>query len=151
MNQTSARRRFESRFDRGYTSKPISDAENPYCQRVCACGAVHLGLAAVETSVCFDCSHARNPYAQKAIRMSVDATGEDATIPGRVADGTHIYNMALPGEKIPTGERDAYGQMKVKTRPVANNEVTSHRRLKEAAKRAGLTPMERQARAVGGR
>ena len=152
MNQTAARQRFEARFYRGNASAAqVADADNPWCERVCSCGAVHLGKRDAAESLCFDCSHARNPYAQKAIRMSVDATGEDSTVPARVAEGSHIFNVALPGVKEPTGVRDAYGQMKVKTRPVANNEVSSYRRLREMAKRANLTPLDRQARAIGGR
>jgi hypothetical protein len=154
MRTSSNARRFETRFDRGYstsTATVATEQENEWCERVCPCGGIHLGKIADPISLCFSCSHERNPYAQKSIRMSVDATGEDSVHPARVADGTHIFNVGLRGEAVPTGERDPYGQMKVKTRPVAHNEVASFRRLKDMAKRQNLTPLERQARAVGGR
>ena len=101
---------------------------------------------------CFDCTHAQNEYANKGIRMSMDATGEDSTNPDRVRDGTHIYNMGLPATDVEYGKRNAYGQRVVsRSRPVANNEIASARRARELAKRANLTPLETQKRALGGR
>jgi hypothetical protein len=83
--------------------------------------------------------------------MSVDATGEDATDPQRIRDGTHTFNMGLPPVRGEITGRDAYGQIKRATRPVANNELASARRAKEMAKRANLTPLEAPRRAVGGK
>ena len=101
--------------------------------------------------LCFDCSNARNPYAQKNIRMSVDAVGEASSNPTRLADGTADFNVALPDVRGEVIGRDAYGQIKRRQRPVHNNEVPSIRSLKEAGRRAGLTLQEVPKRAVGGK
>ena len=153
VNATASRRRFDSRFDRGYTSNPtvITSEESNYCERACPCGTVHLGLRDLDTSYCFDCGNARNEFAAKEIRMSVDAVGEDSTHPVRIKDGTAGFNMGLKPVTKPTGKRDAYGQMKVESRPVSNNEVASTRALRERAKRDGLTFTGGAKRAIGGR
>jgi len=120
--------------------------------RVCdQCGTEHLGPVASDYSLCFDCANERNEYASKSISMSVDAAGDDSTHPSRVKDGTSGFNMALPPVVTVLPEKDAYGQHKVSSRPVANNEVGSGRRLKEMAKRSNLTVMETPKRSVGGR
>lgn len=106
----------------------------------------------MEKPVCYECSRAQNPFADKGIQMSVDASGEDSTHPARIADGSHIYNFGLPATDVEYGTKNAYGQRTVKrSRPVANNEIASARRLKELAKRNNMTPLETQKRAVGGR
>jgi hypothetical protein len=136
------------------TAAPLSDSPSEgFVDRKCSnCGSLTLDYASVVAPVCFSCSHESNPFAAKAIRMSVDATGEDSTNPDRVRDGTNIFNMGLPAQDVQYGSKDAYGQRKVVSmRAVANNEVASGRRQKEMAKRAGLTPLDIQKRAIGGR
>jgi hypothetical protein len=143
------RQRFEHRHYRGFTSPPQIDTDNQWGRSPCwSCGTDHLARVEVEEPLCFDCTHQANPFAGKQIHMSVDATGEDSTNPSRVADGTQGFNMGLPPVTERTGQVDAYGQHKVKSRPRANNEFASARRLREAAKRNNLTPGETQKRAL---
>lgn len=139
---------------RAPTAETIGEATGEgFVDRECVdCGGVTLDYAAAVAPRCFTCSNAKNPYAAKNTRMSVDATGEDSANPDRIKDGTHIFNVALPSEDVEYGAKDAYGQRKcVRMRPVANNEIASSRRLKEKAKRANLTPLDVQKRAIGGR
>jgi hypothetical protein len=132
------------------TATDSSDQENPWEHRACSqCGERHLALKADAAPLCFDCSP--NPYKEKGIRMSVDAAGDDSTVPARIAEGTQGFNMALPPVEGEIIGKDAYGQTRRKLRPVAHNEIASNRQLKEKAKRAGLTQPEPAKRAVGGR
>jgi hypothetical protein len=120
-----------------------------FIERVCGpCGAITRDYEDAPNPKCFDCAHAANPYAAKAVQMSVDATGEDSTDPRRVADKTAEFNVALPPVEGAIIGKDAYGQTRRKLRPVAHNEVTSARRLKERAKEANLTPLDTQKRAL---
>lgn len=148
-----ARSAFERRFNRGLVAVDISPEDGGFVEQYCQlCRAVFKGYADTPKPYCFDCTHAQNEYANKGIRMSMDATGEDSTNPDRVRDGTHIYNMGLPATDVEYGKRNAYGQRVVsRSRPVANNEIASARRARELAKRANLTPLETQKRALGGR
>lgn len=145
--------RFERRFYRGLEPKESTDVSDGFVDRYCdVCRAPMLEYASVEKPVCYDCNHEQNEFAAKGIRMSVDATGEDSTNPQRVREGTQIFNMALPPVVEEYGVRNAYGQRTVKkSRPVANNEIASARRLKELAKHSNLTPQDTQKRAVGSR
>lgn len=149
MNSTREYQRFSTRHYRGFSSTAPTVIPSMYGERVCGdCGVVHVDSLAADVSRCFDCGQLRNPYAAKAIRMSVDATGEDSTNPQRIADGTAGFNMALPPVTTKTGERDAFGQMKVSARPRTMNEVGSSRKLREVAKRANLTVLETSKRAL---
>ena len=125
-------------------------ADVGFVQRECVdCGGSCLDYAGSRDPRCFDCSHRSNPYAAKGIRMSVDAAGEDSTDPRRIADGSASYNYGLPGIPGEVIGKDAYGKTKREIRQVHNNEITSGRKLREMAKRAGLTPLEAPKRAVG--
>lgn len=149
MNSTREYQRFSTRHYRGFSSTAPTVIPSMYGERVCGdCGVVHVDSLAADVSRCFDCGQLRNPYAAKAIRMSVDATGEDSDNPQRIAEGTAGDNLALPPVMEPTGVRDAYGQMKMKARPVTHNEVGGARGLREAAKRANLTVLETSKRAL---
>jgi hypothetical protein len=152
MVAMSHRGRFERRFHRGLIGPDCSVSASGFVERICTiCRAQHQNYAEADEPTCFDCDHARNPYAAKNIRMSMDASGDDSKDPRRVRDGTAAYNMGLPtvpGEII---GKDAYGQIKRRNRPVANNELASARRARELAKRAGLTPLESPKRAIGGK
>src|SRR6185437_1930021 len=54
--------------------------------------------------LCFDCNrHRFGP--RYSFYASVSAEGEDATAPGRVADGTAAFNLALPGVDTDVGKR----------------------------------------------
>lgn len=121
-----------------------------FVERVCStCPNTFLGYS--KEVLCFPCSNAKNPYALKNIRMSIDAADCDSTNPARIKDGTAGFNMALPdipGEVI---GKDAYGMTKRKMRPVANNEIASIRQLRERGKRAGLRLLDEPKRAIGGR
>lgn len=118
--------------------------------RPCAmCDVEHLNYADYDYPVCFDCSHQLNEYAAKNIKMSVDASCDDSTLPARVRDGTADKNLGLPPVQGDPIGRNAYGQMKHRMRPVANSEIGSARRLREMSKRAGLTQLESAKRAVG--
>lgn len=140
----------DRRFYRGFSSQPPAPTPVIYGERVCSdCGEIHFGSLQAQSSRCFGCGQAANPFAAKGIRFSVDATGEDSAHPSRIADGTAHYNLALPPVMEPTGVRDAYGQMKMKSRPRAHNEVGTARGLREEAKRAGLTPTQTAKRAIG--
>jgi hypothetical protein len=121
-----------------------------FVPRFCAmCRAITQDYAATVDPVCFDCSHATNEYAAKGVSMSVDASCDDSANLGRIADGSHDKNMALPPVQGEAIGRDAYGKMRYKLRPRANNEIASARRLRELAKRANLSPLETARRAVG--
>jgi hypothetical protein len=114
------------------------------------CGIRHLNYPGVKDSRCFACSNAKNPYAAKNIRFSIDPGPEDSTNPVRVAQGTAEFNLALPGVVEEWGPRNAYGQRTIKRkRPVSNAEIGSTRRLKEMAKKANMTPQETTKRAIG--
>jgi hypothetical protein len=130
----------------------VVDASNPWGDVPCIdCGVLHLGRKDDLLARCFGCSQKHNPFAAKGIRMSVDATGEDSTNPGRIKDGTHEFNAGLPPVPGRVIGKDAYGQTRREWRPTANNEVTSARRMREIAKRNNLTPQDTQKRAVGAR
>ncbi len=147
-----ARSAFERRFNRGLVAVDITSAGGGFVDLYCPLCRAQFKDYPGTLAVCFDCAHAQNAYADKGIRMSMDATGEDSTNPERVRDGTHIYNMGLPATDVEYGKRNAYGQRVVsRSRPVANNEIASARRARELAKRANLTPLETQKRALGGR
>lgn len=124
----------------------------PLVDRNCVtCGRWTADTASNPAPLCSGCQCERNRR-PAPFYASVDATGEDSTDPRRVADGTSIFNMGLPAVAVEYGRRNAYGQRTVKqSRPVANNEIPSARRLAETAKRANLTPQDTQKRAVGGR
>lgn len=122
-----------------------------FIERTCAeCGAEHYNYPSVKYSLCFKCSNATNPYALKNLNFSIDAGPEDSTNPTRIKDGSAKFNLALPGVVEEWGPKNAYGQRTIKRkRPVANNEIASTRRLREMAKKNGLTPQETAKRALG--
>jgi hypothetical protein len=123
-----------------------------FVPRTCVdCGGGCLDYPHVEKPSCFDCTHARNEFAAKNIRLSVEDAAYNSTDPARIADGSAEYNMGLPGVPGEVIGTDVYGMTRRKMRPVHNNEITSGRKLREMAKRAGLTPLEAPKRAVGGK
>jgi hypothetical protein len=113
------------------------------------CGDQTRDYPSAKSPQCFSCGNAKNPYAAKNIRMSVDAAGEDSTNPARIADGTDKYNMALPDVPGEVIGKDAYGMTKRRMRPVLNSEIASTRQLREMGKRAGLRLLETPKRAIG--
>jgi hypothetical protein len=140
---------FERRYVRGFVGGDCQPIEG-FVQRSCSqCLGECLDYADVPKPLCFNCTHAKNVYAEKAIRMSVDASCDDSTNPQRVAEGTAGFNLGLPGVPGDAIGKDAYGQIKRKVRPVSNSEIGSARRLREMAKRANLTQLEPAKRAVG--
>lgn len=154
MNYPSApreRARFEQRFYAGHSSTVTTESGPGFVERLCGdCGNATMGYADELHPRCFPCGNSHNPFAQKAIRMSVDATGEDSTNPQRIKDGTAGFNIGMRGVDTVIG-KNPDGTNKLSYRPLANNEISSARALKEQAKRAGLTPQDTQKRAVGGR
>lgn len=72
--------------------------------------------------------------------MRMEAAGDDAAAPGRIADGTAKFNMGLPGVETVVGTRED-GKPKLAYRPITHNEVGSNRNAREIAKRNGLEPM----------
>ena len=143
-----------SQIDRAYFEGcefvPDSGAGESFVERRCSvCRDVCQDYPSTPEPVCYDCSRERNPFAAKNVRMSVDASCDDSTNPARVKEGTADKNMGLPSVPGDPIGRDAYGQMRRTRRPVSNNEIASARRLKEMAKRAGLSPLETAKRAVG--
>ena len=143
--------RFETRFYRGLSSNAAPDLASDYCKMVCPCGTVHLGLRGDLTARCFDCAQQSNEFAQKAIRMSVEAEGEDSRNPQRIAEGTSQFNIGLRGVDTVVGTHPD-GTAKLSYRPIAHNELPSARARREYAKRTGCTPAaESVKRAVGGR
>lgn len=151
MMQSGQKRRFDRRFYRGLASA-LSESASGYHEGPCiTCGTwVHL-VADDETPRCFACSNARNPYAEKGIRCSVEAEGEDARDPRRVADGTAGFNLGLRGVDTVVGTRPD-GTPKLAYRPITHNELSTARARREYARRTGctvLTPSVK--RAVGGR
>lgn len=140
---------FDRRFRREVAGRDGSAGEG-FVQRSCSqCSRGCLEYAQVKSPLCFTCSHSHNPYAEKNIRMSIEAEPQPSTNPVRVADGTAEYNMGLPGVPGDVIGKDAYGQVKRKVRPVHFNEVASARKRRELAKRAGLTPLDSAKKAVG--
>ena len=108
-----------------------------------------LEYPSVQKPLCYDCSHARNEYAAKNIRFSIEDVGGGSTNPTRIAQGTAEYNMGLPGVVEEYGPRNAYGQRTIlKKRPVHINETPTVRSLRERAKRAGMTLQEAPKRAL---
>lgn len=98
---------------------------------------------------CYRCVHNKNVYAAKGLHFSIDMGPQDSTHPQRVANGTAGANLALPGVVTEWGPKNAYGQRTVKrSRPVANSEIGSTRKLHEMAKRANMTPVEKSKRAI---
>jgi hypothetical protein len=69
--------------------------------------------------------------------VRIDAAGEDARIPERVADGTAKFNVGLPGIDTIVGRRPD-GKPKLDYRPITNHEVGSNRNARELAKRSNL-------------
>ena len=155
MSTRLQRQRFELRFYRGHLSTDTTVSSpavaEEWCERVCGCGKIHIGKVAAETSKCFACSNLENPYAQKGIRMSVEAEGEDSTNPQRIREGTSHLNIGLRGIDTVVGTRPN-GKPKLEYRPIANNELPTARARREYAKRTNCTPGENSVkRAVGGR
>jgi hypothetical protein len=72
----------------------------------------------------------------------IDSAGEDSTDPRRIADGSAGYNLGLRGIDTVVGTRPD-GTPMLEYRPLTNHEVSSNRARSEAAKRQGMTPMER--------
>jgi hypothetical protein len=140
---------FNRQFCRGVVGNDNACGEG-FVQRSCSrCSNACLDYSHVENPVCFNCTHSKNHYAAKNIRMSVDASCDDSTNPVRLADGTAGVNLGLPGVPGEAIGKDAYGQIKRRVRPVHNSEIGSARRLREMSKRANLTPLETSKRAVG--
>lgn len=72
----------------------------------------------------------------------IDSAGEDSTDPRRIADGSAGWNLGLRGIDTVVGTRPDGSKM-LEYRPLTNHEVSSNRARSEAAKRQGMTPMER--------
>lgn len=154
MNTRLQRQRFEQRFYRGRNSSAIElDEESEWCTRACGtCGREHLGQLAAETSYCFDhqpeTEFLRNA---RSVRMSVEAEGEDSTLPQRVREGTAQYNIGLRGIDTVVGTRPD-GKPALAYRPITHNELPTARARREYAKRTNCSPGENVVkRAVGGK
>lgn len=108
-----------------------------------------MAYPSVEEPRCFPCKNATNPYAEKNLNFSIDMGPQDSNHPDRIKQGTAGSNLALPGVVEEWGPRNAYGQRTIKRkRPVSNNELATTRGLREAAKRAGMTPQENVKRPI---
>lgn len=84
-------------------------------------------------------------------QMRVESAGEDSRDPARVADGTEKFNLGLRGVDTPIGKRPD-GRPRLAYRPLTNHEAGSNRKIREIAKRQGLTPAYNGAyRPIGGR
>ena len=147
LSRTFARRGPSGRHH-GFVSTLEGEA---FVARSCSeCGGETMDYPSAAKPRCYRCAHNRNVYAAKDLRFSIDMGPQDSTNQARIANGTAGFNLSLPGVVEEYGPRNAYGQRTVKrSRPVANNEIGSTRRLKEQAKRAGLTLQETAKRAVG--
>lgn len=98
-----------------------------YERRPCVeCGETKYYLYPGEA--CFDCNHARSPFAGDGPLVLIDAGGEDTPHPRRIADGTSHLNLGLPP---------------VDGRPVTHHELGNNWGAREYAKRHGLEPMSR--------
>lgn len=82
--------------------------------------------------------------------LRVDATGDDATDPSRVADGSSRFNLGLRGIDTVCGTRPD-GKPQLSYRPLTHNEVGSRRKAREIALRQGLEPAGGAYRSIGGR
>jgi hypothetical protein len=135
---------------RGQDGKVNMVEGEAFVARVCAdCGGCTLDYPSIDNPLCYSCCHATNPYAAKSLNFSIDVGPQDSTHPTRIANGTAEFNLALPGVVEEWGPRNAYGQRTVKkSRPIANSEIASSRRLKEFAKRANMTPQDTAKKAV---
>ena len=69
--------------------------------------------------------------------VRIDAGGEDARLPERVADGSAKFNVGLPGIDTVVGQRPD-GKPRLAYRPITNHEVGSNKNAREIAKRNGL-------------
>lgn len=99
--------------------------------------------------LCFDCSHLR--FGPKySFYASVSAEGEDSRDPGRIADGTAGFNLALPGVDREVGRRKN-GKAALEYRPITHNELGTRRAREDYARRHGLEPVNAPKRAIGGR
>lgn len=144
------RARFELRFYRGLAS-PVAASEDDcetFVERVCVpCGGVFKTYPSIDSPVCFDCKNESNPFSN--IRCSIEAEGEDVTIPQRVREGTAGINLGLRGFDVPVGKRPD-GSVATEYRPITHNELPSFRKRREYAKQTGMTVIEpMQKRAVG--
>lgn len=72
--------------------------------------------------------------------IRIECSGESASDPRRIADGTAEFNMGLPGVETVVGTR-ADGKPKLAYRPITHHEVGSNKNAREIAKRNGLEPM----------
>jgi hypothetical protein len=105
---------------------------NDYERRPCAtCGGTSYYLYPGES--CFDCDHAKSPYAGGAPLVLIDAGGENSPHPQRIIDGTSHINLGLPPVATGVGE----------SRPVTHVELGSNWGVREYAKRHGVEPMSR--------
>ncbi len=85
------------------------------------------------------------------VGMRVDATGDDATAPFRVAEGTARFNLGLPGVDTVVGAWPD-GKPRLAYRPLTHHEVGSRRNAREIALRHGLKPAGGGAyRSIGGK
>ena len=76
--------RAQAAFDRRFR-REVAGSDGPgegFVQRSCSqCSRGYLDYARTDFPLCFTCSHARNPYAAKNIRMSIEAEPQPSDEP----------------------------------------------------------------------
>lgn len=133
---------------RGYATSIDRSEVSDWEQRPCTeCGKPHLAKALARAPLCFDC----RPPSPFSANVSIEVGCENSTDPRRVADGSAIFNVGLPGVETVIGTRPD-GRPRTSYRPVTNDELGTARARREYAKRAGLEPaITKVKRVVGGK